>query len=139
MTIALIGYGEVGRILAEDLRAQGQAVAAFDLKLGAHEAAARPLRDHAAAHGVVLAASHAQAVRSVELVLSAVTASQAVAAGLASNRASWVGTRESSTGRPRGRGQASGRSSGRRSSDGASQRSSPPQRRARTSGSRPLT
>ena len=79
MTIALIGYGEVGRILAEDLRAQGQAVAAFDLKLGAHEAAARPLRDHAAAHGVVLAASHAQAVRSVELVLSAVTASQAVA------------------------------------------------------------
>ena len=31
--IALIGYGEVGRILAEDLRAQGHVVAAYDLKL----------------------------------------------------------------------------------------------------------
>ena len=28
MSIALIGYGEVGRILAEDLRARGQAVSA---------------------------------------------------------------------------------------------------------------
>ena len=46
MHVALIGYGEVGRILAEDLRARGHAVTAFDL-----EAAARrrgvPLRAHA--------------------------------------------------------------------------------------------
>jgi phosphoglycerate dehydrogenase-like enzyme len=32
--VGLVGYGEVGRILAEDLRAQGVAVSAFDLKLG---------------------------------------------------------------------------------------------------------
>jgi 3-hydroxyisobutyrate dehydrogenase-like beta-hydroxyacid dehydrogenase len=79
MTIALIGYGEVGRILAEDLRAQGLAVAAFDRKLGLDDATARPLRDHAAAHGVTLAPSHADAVRAADLVVSAVTASQAVA------------------------------------------------------------
>jgi phosphoglycerate dehydrogenase-like enzyme len=30
--IALIGYGEVGRILAEDLRARGAAVCAHDVK-----------------------------------------------------------------------------------------------------------
>ena len=73
---ALIGYGEVGRILAEDLRAQGVAVAAYDLKLDSHHG--QPLREHAAAHGVTLAAAHAQAVHGVDLVVSAVTASQAV-------------------------------------------------------------
>ena len=31
MNVALIGYGEVGRILAEDLRAADQTVTAFDL------------------------------------------------------------------------------------------------------------
>jgi Domain of unknown function (DUF1932) len=31
--VGLVGYGEVGRILAEDLREQGVAVAAYDLKL----------------------------------------------------------------------------------------------------------
>jgi 3-hydroxyisobutyrate dehydrogenase-like beta-hydroxyacid dehydrogenase len=74
--IALIGYGEVGRILAEDLRAAGHAVCAHDLKLGTE--AGNPLREHAARHGVVLAASHAAAVRGAALVVSAVTASQAV-------------------------------------------------------------
>ena len=34
MKIALIGYGEVGRILGEDLRARGETVVACDLKLG---------------------------------------------------------------------------------------------------------
>ncbi|HNU12291.1 MAG TPA: DUF1932 domain-containing protein [Rubrivivax sp.] len=76
MRIALIGYGEVGRILAEDLRAQGQAVVAHDLKLG--DAAEGPLVQHAQAQGVRLAASHADAVRDAELVISAVTANQAV-------------------------------------------------------------
>ena len=32
-SIGLIGYGEVGRILAEDLRAQGVTVSAYDRKL----------------------------------------------------------------------------------------------------------
>ena len=77
MRIALIGYGEVGRILAEDLRLQGAAVAAFDVKLASDAGAT--LRMHAGQHGVVLAESHVAAVRDAELVVSAVTASQAVA------------------------------------------------------------
>ncbi|MBX3608147.1 MAG: NAD(P)-dependent oxidoreductase [Piscinibacter sp.] len=76
MNITLIGYGEVGRILAEDLRARGEAVTAFDLKLGGE--AGNALREHAAAHGVALAGSHADAVRGAALIISAVTASQAV-------------------------------------------------------------
>jgi 3-hydroxyisobutyrate dehydrogenase len=78
MNVALIGYGEVGRILAEDLRARGVAVAAYDLKLDSDHG--QPLRQHAAAHDVVLGAAHAQAVHGVDLVISAVTASQTVAA-----------------------------------------------------------
>ncbi|MDE2082667.1 MAG: NAD(P)-dependent oxidoreductase [Burkholderiales bacterium] len=75
MRIALIGYGEVGRILAEDLRAHTRA--AFDLKLAGE--AGHALREHAARHGVAPAPSHAQAVQDAELVVSAVTASQTVA------------------------------------------------------------
>jgi 3-hydroxyisobutyrate dehydrogenase-like beta-hydroxyacid dehydrogenase len=85
--VALIGYGEVGKILAEDLRAQGVVVTAFDLKLNGELGEA--MRAHALEYGVALAESHAAAVRGAELVVSAVTASQAVpvaqacAAGLA--------------------------------------------------------
>ncbi len=75
-SIALIGYGEVGRILAEDLRAQQVAVCAFDLKFG--NAQGDPLRAHAQTHGVTLASSHEKAVQGADLVISAVTASQAV-------------------------------------------------------------
>ena len=78
MIVALIGYGEVGRILAEDLRARSVAVSAYDLKLDGDRG--QPLREHAAACDVVLAASHASAVHGVDLVVSAVTASQTVAA-----------------------------------------------------------
>jgi 3-hydroxyisobutyrate dehydrogenase-like beta-hydroxyacid dehydrogenase len=77
MRIAMIGYGEVGRTLAEDLRGHGDSVAAFDSKLGSDAGA--PMRMHAVQHGVVLADSHVAAVRDAELVISAVTASQAVA------------------------------------------------------------
>ena len=77
MRVAIIGFGEVGRILAEDLRRQGLPVSAFDLKLQGE--AGEPLREHALRHGVVLADSHAAAVQGAELVVSAVTASQAVA------------------------------------------------------------
>jgi len=80
--ITLIGYGEVGRILAEDLRAQGLAVSACDLKLGGNGDgigdAAASLRAHAQQHGVSLQPAHALAVRGADLVISAVTASQAV-------------------------------------------------------------
>jgi 3-hydroxyisobutyrate dehydrogenase-like beta-hydroxyacid dehydrogenase len=75
--IGLVGYGEVGRIFAEDLRAQGLAVRAFDLKLRQPSAAA-PLRAHAATHGVELVDTHAALAAASDFVLSAVTASQAV-------------------------------------------------------------
>jgi 3-hydroxyisobutyrate dehydrogenase-like beta-hydroxyacid dehydrogenase len=73
--IGLIGYGEVGRILAEDLRAQGHRVAAFDRKLD-DPTLAPALQAHASAHGVTLAASHADLAAGAALVVSAVTASQ---------------------------------------------------------------
>ena len=76
MKIALIGYGEVGKILAEDLHARGATVTAFDLKLRSE--AGEPMREHALRHSVTLAESHAAAVRDAGLVISAVTASQAV-------------------------------------------------------------
>jgi 3-hydroxyisobutyrate dehydrogenase len=78
MNVALIGYGEVGRILAEDLRAGGHQVTAFDLQLVS--ARGEPMRSHARAHAVTLAASHAGAVQAAQLTISAVTASQTVAA-----------------------------------------------------------
>ncbi|MGL6109137.1 MAG: DUF1932 domain-containing protein [Rubrivivax sp.] len=74
--VGLVGYGEVGRILAEDLRAKGVAVRAYDLKLDGEVGV--PLREHAAVHGVVLASTHAALAAQSDLVISAVTASQAV-------------------------------------------------------------
>jgi len=75
--VGLIGYGEVGRILAEDLRKQDVKVAAFDIKLRSDQSG-RPLRDHARQHGVALAASHADLAAQSDFIVSAVTASQAV-------------------------------------------------------------
>jgi 3-hydroxyisobutyrate dehydrogenase-like beta-hydroxyacid dehydrogenase len=77
MNIAIIGYGEVGRILAEDLAAQGHGVCAFDLKL-ATPGGAEPLRLHAQQHRVALADSCSEAIATADLVISAVTASQTV-------------------------------------------------------------
>ena len=74
-SIALIGFGEVGRILGEDLRAQGLAVTAFDRRQQQDAA----MRQQAERIGIPLAADHAAAVRGAEIVISAVTASQAVA------------------------------------------------------------
>jgi 3-hydroxyisobutyrate dehydrogenase-like beta-hydroxyacid dehydrogenase len=74
--VGLVGYGEVGRILAEDLRRQDVTVTAYDLKLGNQQGGA--LRDHASTHGVALAASHADLAARTDFIVSAVTASQAV-------------------------------------------------------------
>jgi len=74
--VGLVGYGEVGRILAEDLRKDGVRVSAYDIKLG--DDRAKPLQDHAAGIGVALAASHADLAAQADLIVSAVTASQAV-------------------------------------------------------------
>src|SRR3954463_13573512 len=75
--VGLIGYGEVGRILAEDLRKEGVRVSAYDIKLG--DERAQPLRDHAAGIGVALTASHAELAAQADFIVSAVTASQDIA------------------------------------------------------------
>jgi len=76
--IGLVGYGEVGRILAEDLHQLGVAtLVAHDLKLATADAPA--LRSHAAEHGVELRDSHRALAHDCDLIVSAVTASQAVA------------------------------------------------------------
>ena len=74
--VGLVGYGEVGRILAEDLRKDGVRVSAYDIKLG--DDRAKPLQDHAADIGVALASSHADLAAQADFIVSAVTASQAV-------------------------------------------------------------
>jgi 3-hydroxyisobutyrate dehydrogenase-like beta-hydroxyacid dehydrogenase len=74
--VGLVGYGEVGRILAEDLRKQNIKVSAYDIKLGGNQANA--LRDHASVHGVALTSSHADLAAQADFIVSAVTASQAV-------------------------------------------------------------
>lgn len=82
-SIGLVGYGEVGRILAEDLRARGIGnILAYDIKLGTAQDA--PLRAHAAQYGVRLMADHAALARAAELVISAVTADQTVAVAVSS-------------------------------------------------------
>jgi 3-hydroxyisobutyrate dehydrogenase-like beta-hydroxyacid dehydrogenase len=74
--VGLVGYGEVGKILAEDLRKDGVRVSAYDIKLGG--AHAKPLEDHAAGIGVSLATSHADLAGCADFIVAAVTASQAV-------------------------------------------------------------
>ncbi|KQW01212.1 NAD(P)-dependent oxidoreductase [Rhizobacter sp. Root1221] len=76
--IGLAGYGEVGRILAEDLTRHGVVVRAIDLKFG-QDSAGDPLRRHAAEHGVQVVASHRGVAEVSDLVISAVTASQTLA------------------------------------------------------------
>ncbi len=75
-SIGLVGYGEVGRILAEDLRKQDVTVLAYDIKLGGNKAG--PLREHAREYDVALAASHTDLAVQADFIVSAVTASQAV-------------------------------------------------------------
>jgi 3-hydroxyisobutyrate dehydrogenase-like beta-hydroxyacid dehydrogenase len=74
--VGLVGYGEVGRILAEDLRKRDVKVSAYDIKLGGDQAGT--LRKHAAAFGVALSSSHAELAMQADFIVSAVTASQAV-------------------------------------------------------------
>lgn len=78
VTVALIGLGEVGRVFAEDLRARGIEVAgAWDTQLG--DASSRPSAN-AAELGIEPAASGADAVAGCDVVVSAVTAMNCVAA-----------------------------------------------------------
>ncbi len=93
--VGLIGYGEVGRILAEDLRGQGLRVSAYDSKLGVASggpaayvnnapcAAAQVMYQHAQRISVALHYSHAQVCAESDLVICAVTASQTLVAAQA--------------------------------------------------------
>jgi 3-hydroxyisobutyrate dehydrogenase len=76
--IALIGFGEVGSIFAEALKAKGVArLTAYDLLFG--QPGGKPGRQ-ASALGVEACATAADAARDAELVISAVTAAQAMKA-----------------------------------------------------------
>jgi len=82
--IGFLGYGEVGQRFAADLRAGGarRELAAFDLLL--HQAAAGDgMRRHANAQGVELLTDTAALGDSCELIFSAVTADQTLAAARA--------------------------------------------------------
>ncbi|MBI5899821.1 MAG: NAD(P)-dependent oxidoreductase [Rhodocyclales bacterium] len=82
-SIGLVGYGEVGRILAEDLRAAGvERVLTYDIKFGTDADA--PLLAHAAQHGVRPMTDHAFLAQAADLVISAVTADQTLAVAVAS-------------------------------------------------------
>ncbi len=82
-SIGLVGYGEVGRILAEDLHARGvEKILAYDVKFGTADDA--PMLAHAAKYGVRPMTSHAFLARAADLVISAVTADQTVAVAVAS-------------------------------------------------------
>lgn len=77
--IGLVGYGEVGRILAEDLRKQDVCILAYDIKQKSADSRGA-LMAHAEQHGVVLAESPECLASRSDLVISAVTASRTLAA-----------------------------------------------------------
>jgi 3-hydroxyisobutyrate dehydrogenase-like beta-hydroxyacid dehydrogenase len=77
LRIGLVGYGEVGVILAEDLVKRGHSIAAYDTKLA--DASGDKMRAHAAEFGVALTGSHAELAARSDMIISAVTASQTVA------------------------------------------------------------
>lgn len=79
MRIGLIGYGEVGKIFAQALRESGAAwVGAYDILLK-DPTAAPGMRAHAERAGVTALDSMAALLDRAEVVISAVTASQAFA------------------------------------------------------------
>jgi 3-hydroxyisobutyrate dehydrogenase-like beta-hydroxyacid dehydrogenase len=74
--IALVGFGEVGTIFGEDLARQGLEVSTYDILLDAPAIRAAML-ERARAAGVAPRDTLADAVRDVNVVISAVTASSA--------------------------------------------------------------
>jgi 3-hydroxyisobutyrate dehydrogenase-like beta-hydroxyacid dehydrogenase len=75
--IALIGYGEVGSILAKDLSTDAVELSAFDLKFSDPKSGPSTA---AQAAGICAAVSAGDAVDNCDLVISAVTAAQTLAA-----------------------------------------------------------
>lgn len=78
--VALIGLGEVGGLLADELAARA-ALSAYDVKF--EDLASAPSRK-VRAQSIRRGGDHADAVRDAEIVISAVTAAQTVAAATAS-------------------------------------------------------
>lgn len=79
LTIAFIGFGEVGQLFARQLAPKDVAIRAFDV-LFVDPAEGPALRAKAAEAGAFAADNHAAAVEGVDLVISAVTAASAVKA-----------------------------------------------------------
>jgi 3-hydroxyisobutyrate dehydrogenase-like beta-hydroxyacid dehydrogenase len=78
LNLTLIGYGEVGQIFAREFLKRGDIkVTAYDLKFDGPDGAA--LIDKARAAGVNPASGHAAAATGADVVISAVTASSALA------------------------------------------------------------
>jgi 3-hydroxyisobutyrate dehydrogenase-like beta-hydroxyacid dehydrogenase len=73
LSVCLLGFGEVGQVLSEDLRPRVNRLTAWDLKFA--DSASAPSRA-AAQHGIFAAPGAKQAVAGAGLVISAVTAAQ---------------------------------------------------------------
>jgi 3-hydroxyisobutyrate dehydrogenase-like beta-hydroxyacid dehydrogenase len=78
--VCLLGLGEVGRVLAEDLRPQVAALTAWDIEFPRE--ASRP-RDSAARLGIAVTRDVREAASNADVVISAVTAGQCIAAAQA--------------------------------------------------------
>jgi 3-hydroxyisobutyrate dehydrogenase-like beta-hydroxyacid dehydrogenase len=78
LRVCLLGFGEVGQMLAPDLRARGGRLTAWDLQFS--DAASAPSR--AAARLEVFSAEAGPAIAQSDLVISAVTAAQTTDAAL---------------------------------------------------------
>ena len=78
--IGLIGYGEVGKTFGAGLRAQVEAIAAWDLKFAAADpGVAEAQRTHASGAGVRASDAMARLCENADLLISAVTASSTLA------------------------------------------------------------
>ena len=89
LDIGLIGYGEVGKIFGNELRAKGVSwIGAWDVKF-ADAAAGSAERRHAQAHGVVACESARELCSKAQLIISAVTASNTLE--VAKEAARWIG------------------------------------------------
>jgi 3-hydroxyisobutyrate dehydrogenase-like beta-hydroxyacid dehydrogenase len=80
-SVSMIGFGEAGAILGEDLAAQGVKIYAYDRLLEA-PAKRAALRKKAQRCGVQLCESAAQAIALGEWIISAVTADNALEVAL---------------------------------------------------------
>lgn len=78
LPIALVGYGEVGKIFAAELTALGAKISFFDILLADADAGAA-MRAHAASLGATPCTSLAAALAGAQVAISAVTASSAFA------------------------------------------------------------